>query len=58
MIQGDTVDLLLQEAEKLEVDFIISGTHGKGLLSQILLGSTSEELLRKSPVPLHLVPSD
>jgi nucleotide-binding universal stress UspA family protein len=58
MIQGDTVDLLLQEAEKLGVDFIIAGTHGKGFLSQILLGSTSEDLLRKSPLPLYLVPAD
>lgn len=58
MVQGATVDMLLQEASKLETDFIVAGTHGKGLLSQILLGSTSEELLRKSPLPLHLIPGD
>ena len=58
MVQGITVDMLLQEAEKLDIDFIIAGTHGKGLLSQFLLGSTSEQLIRKSPLPVHLIPAD
>lgn len=56
MIQGVTVELLLKEAERLQADFIIAGTHGKGLISQLLLGSTSEQLIRKSTIPLHLVP--
>lgn len=58
MVQGPTVDMLLQEADKLGVDFIISGTHGKGVLSQLLLGSTSESLVKKSTLPLYLVPED
>lgn len=58
MVQGPTVDMLLQEADKLGVDFIIAGTHGKGVLSQLLLGSTSESLVKKSALPLYLVPED
>jgi nucleotide-binding universal stress UspA family protein len=57
MIQGITVELLLKEAERLAVDFIIAGTHGKGLLSQLLLGSTSEQLIKQSRIPLYLVPA-
>ena len=58
MIQGEKVELLVKEANRLQVDFIIAGTHGKGLISQVLLGSTSEELIRESPVPVHLVPAE
>ena len=58
MVQGETVDLLLNEAERLSVDFIIAGSHGKGMISQLLLGSTSEELLKKSAIPVYLVPAD
>jgi nucleotide-binding universal stress UspA family protein len=57
MIQGPTVDSLLKEADKLKTDFMVAGTHGKGLLSRVLLGSTSEELVRRSSIPVHLVPT-
>jgi len=58
MVQGKTVDLLLQEADRLAADFIIAGSHGKGMISQWLLGSTSEELLKRSIIPVYLVPAD
>jgi nucleotide-binding universal stress UspA family protein len=57
MIQGITVELLLKEAERLEADFIIAGTHGKGLISQLLLGSISEQLIKQATIPIHLVPA-
>lgn len=58
MIQGPSVKMLLNEAEKLSVDFIVAGSHGKGVLSQILLGSTSKDLIKESPVPIYLVSAD
>ncbi len=58
MVQGETVDMILQEAEKISVDFIMAGSHGKGMISQLLLGSTSEELLKKSTLPIYLVPAN
>lgn len=57
MVQGPTVEMLLKEAEQLEVDFMVAGTHGKGIISQVLLGSTSEELIKNSPLPVYLVPA-
>lgn len=57
MVQGPTVDMLLGAVQHMNIDFIIAGSHGKGLLSQILLGSSSEALVRKSPVPVYLVPA-
>lgn len=58
MVQGDTVEMLLKEVEKMGIDFIVVGSHGKGVLSQLLLGSISESLIKKSPVPVYLVPAD
>ncbi len=58
MVQGETVELLIKECDRLGADFIMAGSHGKGMISQLLLGSTSEELLKKSNIPVYLVPAD
>ncbi len=58
MVQGETVDMILNGIEKLGIDFIVVGSHGKGVISKILLGSTSEELIKKTPVPVYLIPVD
>lgn len=57
MVQGPTVDMLLKEADKLSADMIVMGTHGKGIISQVLLGSTSKDLIKKSSIPIHLIPA-
>lgn len=58
MVQGETIEMILNGVDKLAADFIVAGTHGKGVISQILLGSTSEKLIKKSTVPVYLVPVD
>lgn len=58
MVQGGVVEMLLKEQEKLSSDFIVVGSHGKGIISQLLLGSSSESLVKKTAVPVYLVPAD
>ncbi|MCK4709921.1 MAG: universal stress protein [Gammaproteobacteria bacterium] len=58
MVQGETVEMILKGVEKLSIDFIVAGSYGKGMISQIFLGSTSEELIKKTSVPVYLVPVD
>ncbi len=58
MVQGETVEMILNGVEKLSSNFIVAGSHGKGMISQILLGSTSEKLIKKSTVPVYLVPAE
>lgn len=58
MVQGPTVETLLKEMDKLKVDFIVAGSHAKGMISQILLGSISEALVKKTRIPVYLVPND
>ncbi len=57
LVQGPTVQTVLAEAEKLEVDLIVIGTHGKGAVKRLLVGSTSEGLLHKASLPVLVVPT-
>jgi nucleotide-binding universal stress UspA family protein len=54
--EGDVVDEILKTAEKLKSDIIILGAHGKGILSHTFLGTVPDKLLRRSRVPVLVVP--
>ncbi len=56
--QGATVETILQEAEELDVDLIVLGSHGRGAVYRALLGSVSEGVLHRSDVPVLIVPHD
>ena len=57
MVQGNSVEEILAEANKISADMILLGSHGKGMAAKLLLGSTSEGVLRKSQVPVHIIPT-
>lgn len=57
LVQGPTVETILEEAAKLDADLIVLGSHGHGGLFRALLGSVSEGVLRKSIRPLLIVPA-
>lgn len=54
---GEAVPRILMEAERISADLIVVGSHGHGSLYDLLVGSTSEGVLRKAPCPVVLVPS-
>jgi nucleotide-binding universal stress UspA family protein len=54
--QGDPVKAILSEAKRLDAELIVVGSHGHGLLFDALVGSVSAGLLRKSPLPVLIVP--
>ncbi len=57
LIQGYTVEKILQEAGRLGSDLIVMGSHGHGALHHLLLGSVSEGVLRKADCPVLIVPA-
>lgn len=52
---GKTGDLIVKQANEWPADLIVLGTHGRGGLERLLLGSTAEFVLRHTPVPLLLI---
>jgi nucleotide-binding universal stress UspA family protein len=46
---------IVRIAEERKVDLIVMATHGRGLVSHALLGSTTERVLRRAPCPVLVV---
>lgn len=56
MVRGPTVASLLAMAEKQDVDLIVVGSHGRGMVAEMLLGSVSQGLIRAARWPVTVVP--
>ena len=58
MVEGDRpVGKILDEAERRKADLIVIGSHGHGPVYNMLVGSTSEGILRKAHTPVLIVPA-
>lgn len=57
LVQGPTVDTLLEVAGRVHADLILVGSHGRSALFRAFVGSVSEQLLKDSKVPVMVVPS-
>jgi nucleotide-binding universal stress UspA family protein len=55
-VQGPTVATILAEAERLNADLIVVGSHGHGAAYDLAVGSTSAGVIRKATVPVLVVP--
>jgi nucleotide-binding universal stress UspA family protein len=53
---GHPAAAILDRAARLPADLVVMGTHGAGGFERLLLGSTAEKVLRKSPAPVLTVP--
>ncbi|AFZ34905.1 UspA domain-containing protein [Stanieria cyanosphaera PCC 7437] len=57
LIQGVTVETIIQEANKLQADLIVLGSHGHNVIYKTFMGSVSEGVLTHAACPVLLVPS-
>ena len=57
LIQGATADKILEEASKTKANMIVVGSHGRGTAYNLIVGSVSEAVLRKSECPVLVVPT-
>jgi len=55
VIQGETVDCIMAEAEGRQVDLIVMGYHPRGRLEEAIVGSVRNSVLRRAHVPVLLV---
>lgn len=56
LIRGPTVETTLKEADKLKAGLIVVGTHGHGAVYDVLVGSYSAGIIRRSKLPVLVVP--
>lgn len=54
---GDFAEVILSTAKDLKVDLIIMGSHSQKWLEQVLIGSTTEQVLNHTPIPLLIIPT-
>ena len=56
LVQGSTIETLLEMREKQQSDLIVVGSHGRGMVAEMLLGSVSQGLIRAAACPVTVVP--
>ena len=56
LVQGSAVEKLIQERERLQADLMVVGSHGRSAMLQLMVGSTSEGLIRKARCPIMIIP--
>jgi nucleotide-binding universal stress UspA family protein len=55
---GDPGESIVSAAQAEDVDLIVVGTHGRGRIGRLLLGSVSEAVVRNAPCPVLVIPPD
>jgi nucleotide-binding universal stress UspA family protein len=55
--EGDFAQTILETANEINADCIVMGSHSKKWLENILMGSVTEEVLRKTTIPLFIIPT-
>lgn len=52
---GDPGDMIVAAAEAEHADMVIVGSHGRGAVGRLFLGSVSEHVVRHAPCPVLVV---
>jgi nucleotide-binding universal stress UspA family protein len=55
-VVGIPVDLILSQTENSRVDLIVLGSHSRGPLSHLFLGSVADGVLQRARCPVLIVP--
>lgn len=53
---GSAARMIAEQAESWGADLVVVGSHGKGVVDRVLLGSTTERLLNKLPCSILVMP--
>ncbi|MEC7522762.1 MAG: universal stress protein [Myxococcota bacterium] len=55
VVHGETVEALIELALERDADLLVVGASGKNAVDRLLLGSTTQELVQRSPIPVLTV---
>ena len=55
--EGDFSDSILETAKEINADCIVMGSHSQKWLENIVMGSVTEEVLRKTTIPMFIIPT-
>lgn len=56
LVQGATSETILEEANKLQADLIVIGSHSHGLFYEAFVGSTTNEVINHADIPILVIP--
>jgi nucleotide-binding universal stress UspA family protein len=56
VVQGDPSNVILEQAQRLEVDLLVVGSHSHGAQGDTPIGRTAARVLQLSEVPVYMVP--
>jgi nucleotide-binding universal stress UspA family protein len=57
VLQGNAANCILEFAQKENMEGILMGTHGRRGFDRLVLGSTTDHVIRKAPCPVLVVPN-
>ena len=57
LVHGNTIDTILSQAKKLDIDLIVVGSHGHSKMYQLLVGNITEGVLHRSNKPVLVIPT-
>lgn len=57
MVAGPTLEVILQEANRVKADLIIVGSQGRHGLAKAFMGSVSDEVVHEYTFPVLVVPT-
>jgi nucleotide-binding universal stress UspA family protein len=52
---GAPAEIIVQTAKDQNCDLIVMGTHGQGIIAEVLIGSTAKRVVRQSPIPVLVI---
>ncbi|WP_323172476.1 universal stress protein [Natrialba sp. PRR66] len=58
IFEGSPSRVIVEQAASEDCDLIVMGTHGRGGIDRLLLGSVTERVVRQAPVPVLTVQVD
>ena len=55
--EGSIAESILEAAKEINADIIVMGSHSRRWLENIVMGSITEYVLRRTNIPLYIIPT-